>query len=101
MKEQKTYYVYLHTFPNGRYYVGITSQKPETRWKNGRGYRRRIKGRYTQPAMAKAVYQYDWDDIKHEILFEGLTKEEARKKESELIAAYHSDDPEFGYNIDN
>ena len=95
----KEYYVYLHTFPDGKRYVGITSMKPERRWNKGRGYRRRIKGRYTQKAMAYATLKNDWDSIKHEVLASGLTREEAREIESRLIAEYRSNEPEYGYNI--
>ena len=42
--KDKKYVVYLHTLlkenNNNMYYVGITSQKPELRWKkNGNGYK--------------------------------------------------------------
>ena len=30
--------VYEHITPSGKRYIGITSQKPEKRWSNGRGY---------------------------------------------------------------
>ena len=36
---EKNYVVYCHIFPNKKRYVGITSQKPEYRWNNGKGYR--------------------------------------------------------------
>ena len=45
--------------------------------------------------------KYGWDNFSHEILFSGLTKEEAEQKEIELIAMYKSNQREFGYNIDN
>lgn len=96
---EKSYSVYIHTFPNGKKYVGITSQKPEKRWENGKGYRRKNNGKYQQPLMAKATLKYKWDDISHEIVFDGLTKEEAEQKEIELIAKYQSNNPEYGYNI--
>lgn len=32
------YSVYKHTCPNNKVYIGITSRKPEKRWKNGYGY---------------------------------------------------------------
>lgn len=96
----KDYYVYKHTFPNGKVYIGITCQKPKARWANGNGYLQVMKnGKYRQPLMARAVIKYGWDNILHEILFSGLTKEEAECKEKELIAEYKSDNPEFGYNI--
>lgn len=31
------YSVYIHTLPNNKVYIGITSQKPKARWDNGRG----------------------------------------------------------------
>lgn len=63
------YYVYKHTFPNGKVYIGITSQKPENRWNSGKGYLRKINGKYAQPLMANAVIKHGWDNIKHEILW--------------------------------
>ena len=88
------YFVYKHTFPNGKIYIGITDQKPERRWRNGIGYRR-------QPYVYNAIKKYKWVNVKHEILFSGLSQEEAKKKEKELIAKYKSNQKAFGYNIAN
>ena len=88
------YFVYKHTFPNGKIYIGITDQKPERRWRNGSGYRR-------QPYIYNAIKKYKWVNVKHEILFSGLSKEEAENKEIELIAKYKSNQKAFGYNIAN
>lgn len=98
-----SYSVYKHTFPNGKVYIGITSRKPELRWrKNGNGYLFKDKnGEYTQYLMANAIQKYGWNNINHEILFTGLTKDEAENKEIELIAYYKSNQKEFGYNIQN
>lgn len=91
---KNNYYVYKHTSPNGKVYIGITIRKPEKRWgSNGINYRTQV--------FYRAIQKYGWDNIKHEILFEGLSKEEAEQKEIELIALYHSNDKDFGYNIDN
>lgn len=99
---EKRYTVYLHIFPNGKKYVGITHRKPEARWgANGRCYMRQCNGKYVQPRMAYAILKYGWDDVTHEILFEGLTKEEAEQKEIELISFYRSNQRGFGYNIEN
>lgn len=96
------YTVYKHTSPSGKVYIGITKQKPQDRWKNGHGYLNKNKyDEYTQPAMAKAIVKYGWDNFQHEILFTGLTKEEAKTKEIELISEYKSDDRRFGYNIEH
>lgn len=89
----KDYKVYKHTFPNGKVYIGITRQKIELRWKNGLGYF----GQY----VYKAINKYGWENVKHEVLFENLTKEEAEQKEIELIAFYKSNQSQFGYNIAN
>lgn len=86
------YCVYKHTFPNGKVYIGITSKKPEKRWrKDGKGYT-------GQKHVYNAIKKYGWDNIKHEILFKDLTKEAAEKKEVELIAKYKSNQKQFGYN---
>lgn len=84
------YCVYKHAFPNEKVYIGITSMNPLKRWKNGEGYRTQL--------IYRPILKYGWDNIKHEILFEGLTKEEACQKEIELIALYKSNQREFGYN---
>lgn len=87
------YKVYKHTCPNGKVYIGITKDKPEKRWMSGWGYKTCI-------YFFKAIVKYGWINIKHEILFENLTKKEAEQKEIELISAYNSCDRNFGYNID-
>lgn len=84
------YSVYKHTTPSGKVYIGITSKNPKRRWD----------GRYrSNYHFSNAIQKYGWDSIKHEILYEGLTKEEAESKEIELIAKYDSTNPNKGYNI--
>lgn len=87
-----SYVVYRHTFPNEKVYIGITGQRPEKRWRSGFGY---THNRYLKDAIQK----YGWDNIKHEILIEGLTKEQAEQKEIELIAEHKSNQREYGYNL--
>lgn len=88
------YTVYKHIAPNGKVYIGITSMEPGRRWNNGYGYKR-------QPYFANAIRKYGWDNFKHEILFDGLDKEEAERKEVELIAQCHSDEKAHGYNVEH
>lgn len=88
------YKVYRHISPSGKMYIGITRQDIKKRWANGRGYK-------DCPAFRKAIQKYGWDNIKHEILLENLTKEEAEQKEIELIAKYKSNQKQYGYNIEN
>lgn len=82
--------VYKHTTPNGKVYIGFTTQKPELRWGSGHGYDTQFFG--------KAVRKYGWENIKHEILESGLTAKQAKAKEIEYIKMYNSKDPACGYN---
>lgn len=91
--EERKFTVYMHMSPNNKRYIGITSQRPTKRWgSNGYGY---IDNEY----FWRAIQKYGWDNFQHEILFKGLTKEEAEEKEIELIAKYDSTNPNKGYNI--
>lgn len=89
-----SYSVYKHETPNGKIYVGITCQNPTKRWGNGCNYR-------NQKYLYAAIKKYGWENIKHEVLYTGLSKEDAEQKEIELIAFYKSNNRKFGYNIDN
>lgn len=86
------YYVYKHTSPSKKVYIGITNQIPERRWrKDGSGYRQNTR-------FYNAIKKYGWDSFQHEILFKNLSKEDACKKEIELISEYNSYLNDFGYN---
>ena len=87
----ESYTVYMHTTPSGKRYIGITSKLPCQRWGRGTHYKTQVFGR--------AVEKYGWDNIKHEILFKDLTKEEAKAKEIELIQKYRTTEYEYGYNF--
>jgi group I intron endonuclease len=87
------YSVYIHTFPNEKKYVGVTSRKPYLRWgANGCNYR-------NSPFLYNAIQKYGWDNIKHEIIAENLSVEEASKLEIELISKYKTSEKKYGYNI--
>lgn len=86
-------YVYKHTNRiNGKVYIGITKNRPSKRWKGGEGYKL-VKGDFY-----KDIQKYGWGLFDHEVLFEGLSYDEAIKKERELVIKYRSNDPEYGYN---
>ena len=89
---KNNYYVYKHTSPSEKVYIGITCNSINRRWQNGYGYKR-------QEYFYRAIKKYGWDNFRHEILFENLTKEEAEQKEVELIQHYKSNQREYGYNI--
>ena len=92
MSETNNYTVYKHTSPVDKVYIGITGMNPVRRWANGLGYK-------NCTHFFNAILKYGWDNIRHEILYTGLTQEEAECKEKELIKEYHSNNPDFGYNI--
>ena len=86
-----TYYVYVHTCPDGKRYVGQTSNSPKVRWKEGFGYR-------TQTPFFTAIVKFGWLNIKHEII-KVSSREEMFNLERSLIERYKTTDPEFGYNV--
>lgn len=85
------YKIYKYTSPSGGVYIGQTHNDIETRArKNGAQYLTVNKetGEYYQPAIAQAIVKYGWDSFQKEILYSGLTSEEADEKEKELIREY-------------
>lgn len=98
-KEERKWTVYIHTVPKelsgyewDKYYVGITSQKPEKRWRDGHGYK-------NNKYFSRAIQKYGWENISHEIIASNLTRIEACEMEKKLIQVYKSNDYKFGYNI--
>lgn len=84
--------VYKHTSPSGKVYIGIT-KNIKHRWRNnGAGYRGSTR-------IHNAILKYGWDNFEHQILFSGLSQEDANKKEVELIKYYDSTNPMYGYNL--
>lgn len=79
-RENKPYYVYIHTCPNYWTYVGI-SQKPKQRWNNGEGYK-------DNKDFYKAIQMFGWENIKHEIVAETYYKWIAQKIERTLITHF-------------
>lgn len=84
----KNYCVYEHIFPNGKKYIGISCDA-EKRWRNGKGYE-------TQPKIARAINKYGWENVKHNIIIDGISKEQAETLERYLIAEFKTIDN--GYN---
>ena len=88
----KKFSVYQHISPNGKKYIGITSQPVKRRWKNGTNYR-------NNPHFTHAIEKYGWDNFKHEVIATGLSKSDAEAIEVELIEKYDTTNPQKGYNI--
>ena len=72
----------MHTTPSNKVYVGITGRKPNERWQNGKGYSDNIH-------FSRAIKKYGWENIKHEIIADGLTREQASELEKIYIALYN------------
>jgi hypothetical protein len=87
---ENEYKLYCHLFPNGKRYIGITKTSTEKRWSDGKGYK-------DQQKMARAIEKYGWDNIEHQIITDGLTREQAERLEMYLIDAL--DTVENGYNV--
>ena len=86
----KKFYVYIHTCPNGKKYVGLTTTDPKDRWRKGEGYK-------SNKHFYSAIQKYKWDNIDHQV-FEVNTKEEMFFLEKYFIAYYQTNNPDFGYN---
>lgn len=88
--EESLYYIYIHTVPNGKIYIGVTN-RPYQRWNNGNGYR-------NNEAFYNDIVKYGWDAIKHEILMTFKDYEQALAHEKIFIILYDSENPLVGYN---
>lgn len=92
MSDKTKYSVYKHTSPDGKSYIGCTSQKPTRRWDNGNGYRYRHKEFYED------IKKFGWGNFTHEIIASGLSEDDGFRLERELIKEYRTTDPANGYN---
>lgn len=83
--------VYCHkNIQNGKEYIGITNDV-KRRWSaNGAHYK-------DSPKFWNAILKYGWDSFEHIILYDALSRNEAREKEIEIIKA--RDSVSGGYNI--
>lgn len=96
---KKPYTLYMHVVPkelsgheNDKYYIGITCQDLDKRFKKGFGYDK-------CPLIHKAIKKYGWDNIQHLALMENLTQHDASVMEKLMIAHFKSNDPKYGYNL--
>jgi len=85
------YYVYCHTSPSNKKYVGI-SCNPEKRWNAGKGYSKNYR-------FYRAIKKYGWDSFRHEIIARDLSIEEAKEMEKMLIEKWKLTDFKHGYNL--
>lgn len=84
------YYVYIHTSPSKKRYIGITTQEPEKRWLNGNGYKK-------NKHFYAAIKKYGWKNFKHQV-FEVPNEQAMYDNEKELIELFRTTESKYGYN---
>lgn len=90
----KTWYIYCHTAPNGKRYIGQTCQEPEKRWRGGEGYKK-----VDAPYFYNAIQNYGWDSFEHVVLCSCSSQEYADFLEQWFIKKYDTMNREKGYNL--
>ncbi len=91
--EDRPYIVYMHINKlNSKKYIGTTRIKLHIRsGNNGSNYKE-------CPRFWEAIQKYGWNNFAHVILLRNLTREEASDAEQQIINAFKTQDPAFGYN---
>lgn len=84
------YYLYVHTSPNGKRYIGVTENYLK-RWSNGKGY-------LENERFSKDIEKYGWNAIRHEIIAEFEDRKEAEHYEMLYTILFDSENPAMGYN---
>lgn len=93
LNNEKEYIVYIHTNTiNNKKYIGITCQKENQRFRNGKGYK-------SSKHFNSAIHKYGWDKFTTEIIHSKLTEKEAKELEIKLIEEFNTRNPNYGYNI--
>lgn len=86
------YTIYKRTTPDGRVYIGKTTQTIKKRAVgNGNGYK-------NNEAFYAAIQKYGWENVESSILATTDSEEESVILESKYIKLYDSTNPEKGYN---
>lgn len=88
--DDKSYTVYMHEFPDGKVYIGMTSMPLSSRWRDGEGYKDMLVG--------SAIKKYGWESVRHYVLFTGLDRQSAQAVEMHMIRKKKAYDPKYGYN---
>lgn len=86
-----TYYIYKHTSPSNKSYIGITNDLG-ARARNHRSTNNQCR------LFAAAIKKYGWDAFTHTILATVVTEAEAKDAEVTYIAQYETFGPK-GYNL--
>lgn len=87
------YILYRHmNNKNKKMYIGITKKTTDERWKGGFGY-------VNNKNFFNDIVKFGWENFKHEIILDGLSKREAYQKEIEFIKKFDTTNPHKGYNL--
>lgn len=93
----QSYYVYNIISPQGKFYVGYTSLKPEERFekhiKNSRQTKRRC------PAIENAIRKYGPERMRFIVVRICLTEQEALHYEGLYTKFFKTTDKDYGYNV--
>lgn len=89
------YKVYVHENKiNGKKYFGITKQKLNRRFNEGKGYKENKR-------FYSAIQKYGWNNFNHKVLISGISQNEAYEFEKMFIKHYNTTNKKFGYNIED
>lgn len=92
--EDKKYCVYKLESPEGKVYIGATSNLRHRWRKNGAGYKGSTR-------IEHAIEKWGWDNFKKTVIVDGLSEKEAYLLEREKISEYNSTDIRYGYNLES
>lgn len=92
MTAERPFYIYCHTAPNGKRYIGQTSKEPKIRWNNGLGY---LNCTYFRHAIEK----YGWENFRHDIICVVHSERLAHLFERYYIQKYDTFNHDKGYNL--
>lgn len=92
------HFVYTHTSPSGKVYVGQTVNIKRRWGTNGEHYTTKKKdSSYIQQNFARAILKYGWKNFEHKVVLENISKSEADYAEKYLIRWYKMHN--MSYNI--
>lgn len=86
--------VYMITFPNGKRYIGITSQSLDQRRAEHLSRSRTSRQCFY---VHNALFKYE--DAQWHVVQDSLTVEQAKELEKEYIKMYKTNNRQFGYNL--
>ena len=90
MAEEKKSVVYSLLFPNGKRYIGMSTNVKD----------RCRPSHYRTQKVFNQIVMYGWKNIKIEVLADNLSREKAKEKEIEFIKYFKTTNIRYGYNED-